>query len=268
MRRETLFWGGILVLGGILLLLGNLGFLAVDVWKLLLPLFLIALGLWTMWGVFFAKPSAETEQVSVPLAGAGQARVRIRHGAGRLRLDDSAGPGELVAGTFVGGLDHKARREGDVLDVEMRLPFDRFPRFAFPWMLGPGSTLDWSCGLNREIPLSLDLETGASDTRIDLTNLRVTDLRLQTGASATDITLPANAGYTRVKIGSGAAAVNLRVPSGVAARIRVSAGLAGVTVDRNRFPRVGGVYQSPDYETALNKADVSIETGVGSVDVR
>jgi len=268
MRRETLFWGGILVLAGALLLLGNLGLLAVNTWNLLWSLFLIALGLWTLWGVFFARPSTEAEQVAIPLKGAGQARVRIRHGAGRLHVDDSAGPGDLAAGTFAGGLDHRARREGDVLDVEMRVPAEEFPRFAFPWMWGLGGTLDWLFGLNREIPLSLNLETGVSDTRLDLTNLRVTDLRLQTGASATDITLPANAGYTRVRIGSGAASVNVRVPSGVAARIRVSAGLAGVTVDRNRFPREGGVYQSPDYDTALNKADVSIETGVGSVDVR
>jgi hypothetical protein len=31
---------------------------------------------------------------------------------------------------------------------------------------------------------------------------------------------------------------------------------------------MGDGYQSADYETAANKADLNIETGVGSIDVR
>jgi hypothetical protein len=268
MRRSTLFWGGILILIGVLLLLNNLGILDVNIWSLIWPLFLIALGLWILGGVVIGPRPVEAEEAMIPLEGAGQARVRIRHGGGRLHVDASASPGELVAGTFAGGLDHRVRREGNMLDVEMRVPAGVFPGFAFPWMWGPGHTLDWSFGLNSEVPLSLDLETGAGEMRLDLTDLRVTDLRLQTGASATDLTLPANAGHTRVKIGAGAASVKIRVPSGVAARIRISGALAGITVDKNRFPRVGDVYQSADYDTAPNKVDVDMETGVGSVDIR
>ena len=268
MRKSTLFWGGVLVLVGVLLLLNNLGILDVDVWSLVWPLLLIALGMWTLWGVVFGRPSVETEEVTIPLAGAARAHVSVYHGAGRLHVDADAGPDELMSGTFGGGLERRVRRDGDTLDVEMRVPARGFPGFALPWMWGSGHGLDWSFGLNGEVPLSLNLETGANDMRLDLSDLRVTDLRLQTGASATDLTLPANAGHTRVNMSSGAASVIVRVPSGVAARIRVGGGLAGITVDRNRFPRVGGVYQSADYDTAPNKVDVDIETGVGSVDVR
>lgn len=268
MRRSNLFWGGILLLVGALLLLNNLGILNVNIWSLIWPVFLIALGLWILWGVAVGPRSVEAEEVAIPLEGAGRARVRIRHGVGRLHINAGAGPDELATGTFGGGLDYRVRRDGDRLDVEMRVPSDGFPHFVMPWMWGPGGALDWSFGLNSEIPLSLDLETGASDTRLDLADLRVTDLRLKTGASATDLTLPANAGHTRVEIGAGAASVNIRVPSGVAARIRVKGGLAGITVDQSRFPRVGDTHQSADYDTALNKVDVDIETGVGSIDVR
>jgi hypothetical protein len=62
--------------------------------------------------------------------------------------------------------------------------------------------------------------------------------------------------------------VTVRVPSGVAARIRIRGGLAGIKVDQNRFPRMGDTYQSADYDTAPNKVDVDIETGVGSVEIR
>jgi len=60
----------------------------------------------------------------------------------------------------------------------------------------------------------------------------------------------------------------MRVPSGVAARIRASGGLAEIHVDRGRFPRAGGVYQSADYDTAPNRVDIDVEAGVGSVNIR
>jgi hypothetical protein len=58
------------------------------------------------------------------------------------------------------------------------------------------------------------------------------------------------------------------VPQGVAASIRARGGLASINIDSNRFPRSGDVNQSPDYETAANKVDMDIQTGVGSVDIR
>ena len=268
MRKSTLFWGLILIAVGILLLLNSLGILAVNVWDLVWPLVLIALGLWILWGIFLGGPTATVEEVTIPLEGAGQARVRIRHGAGQLSVDASAGPGQLMDGTFYGGLDPHVRRTGDTLDVDMRTPPSAFPFFMMPWNWGSRGTLDWSFGLNGEVPLSLDLESGASDMRLDLADLRVTELRLQTGASATRITLPANAGHTRAEIHSGAASVAVRVPPGVAARVRVQGGMAEFKVDRDRFPRTGDVYQSADYDTASNKVDLHIETGVGSVNVR
>jgi len=267
MRRSTLFWGIILILLGFLLLAGN--FLNVNAWNLIWPLALIAFGVWILWGIFFGRPSARAEEASIPLEGAGQARVHVRHGAGRLRVDGSASPGNLVAGTFGGGLDQRVKREGDTLNVEMRLPVRAVPLW-FPWpgTWGPVGLFDWSFGLSREVPLSLNFETGAGEARLDLADLRVTDLRLQTGASATEITLPAGAGHTRAEIHAGAASVAIRVPDGVAARIRVKGGLAGVSVNRNRFPRVGSAYQSADYDTAANKVEIDAEIGAGSIDIR
>jgi hypothetical protein len=54
----------------------------------------------------------------------------------------------------------------------------------------------------------------------------------------------------------------------VTARISVESGLAGISIDTNRFPRSGSSYQSPDFDRAENSADIRIETGVGSVSVR
>jgi hypothetical protein len=82
------------------------------------------------------------------------------------------------------------------------------------------------------------------------------------------LTLPENAGSTRVKIESGAASLEIQVPSGVAARIRSSGGLSSFSVDKDRFPRVGDIYQSPDFDVAQNKVELNVQMGVGSVSIK
>jgi hypothetical protein len=140
--------------------------------------------------------------------------------------------------------------------------------FGGPWIFGPWTPILWEVRLNGAVPMTLDLETGAGESRIDLSALKVEEIRMKTGASSTEITLPARAGKSRAKVTSGAASVVLKVPDGVAARIAVESGLAGITIDPNRFPRNGNIYESADFGRAENSVDIHIETGVGAVDIR
>lgn len=263
MRRGTSFWGLILILVGLLLLLENLGLLQADIWSMIWPIFLIALGLWILWGVLFRGRAPAGEHVVIPLEGSQKARIRIRHGAGRLEVSSSDGMLNLVEGTFHGGLDHQTHSQGNVLDVKMGIPVRVFPFFWWP-----GDRMDWSFDLTNAVPLSIDMETGASESYIDLNRLLVSDFRLKTGASSTDLILPANAGKTKVTIESGAASMRIRVPEGVAARIRARGGLSDIQVDENRFLHSGDFYQSLDYDTAANTVDLDVQSGVGSIHVR
>jgi len=264
MKRNNYFWALVLILGGSLLLLSNLDIITINVWGLLWPMCLILAGVWFLLGSRFGYPSAEVEEVTIPLEGAARARVHINHGAGRLHMDDKAGAGELVAGTFGGGLNYRTRLDGDILDVKLKPGLAGVP--FIEWR--PGSGLHWDMGLNSEIPLELELETGAGELRLDLTNLQVVDLHLKTGASSSTVMMPSNAGHTHTHIEAGVAAMTVHIPSGVAARIHTDSGLAAIDIDQNRFPRQGKVYQSPDYETASNKIELDIDTGVSSVNVR
>jgi hypothetical protein len=55
----------------------------------------------------------------------------------------------------------------------------------------------------------------------------------------------------------------------VAAQIRHRGGLSTFTIDQSRFPQVDeGVYRSPDYDTAQNRVDLDIETGVTTIRVQ
>jgi len=261
MRRNTFFWGSVFILAGFLFLLDNLGIIRIDVWSLIWPLVLIALGVWTLSGVLFRRP-ASSEHINIPLEGASKANLQFQHGAGRLRIFSQSMLGDLIEGDFEGGAEVHSSHAGDQLDVKLNPPV---PGFSFPWS---GRGFSWSVGINSDVSLSIDLETGANEAQVDLDGLKVSDLHLKSGASSTELTLPSNAGFTQVKVEAGAASVNIHIPSGVAARIKTSGGLSSFNVDTSRFPRSGDGYQSPDYESAVNKADIEVEMGVGSVTVR
>ncbi|MGC9347979.1 MAG: LiaI-LiaF-like domain-containing protein [Anaerolineae bacterium] len=266
MRRGAI-WGLILLLIGALLLLDNLGFLGflgVSVWNLIWPLALIALGVWFLLGARRSGRTLETEALVIPYEGEEQAKIHIDYGAGELRIEGDAPLGELLSGTFSGGVAHEARRSDNIATIRLWSP----ARFYGPWDWTSNTRRRWDVHLTAETPLSLSVKTGASDTRLNLEDLQVTRLHIDSGVSSTHIRLPAHAGYTEVTGSSGAASLSLRVPEGVAARIRTQGALSSVTVDRGRFPRRADVFESPDYELAENKVDIRLDIGVGSIDVR
>jgi hypothetical protein len=265
MRRSSLFWGIVIVLAGVLLLLQQLNLLFFNFWAVFWPLILILAGIWFLLGPSVFQRDYREETVSIPLEGAVDADIRFRHGAGSLRIGALADGSDLLSGTCVGGVDMKIHRHDD--RVKVRLSANPDVWFGFPGTMG-GRGLAWDIKLSRSVTLALDVESGASDATIDLTDLKVSELQVQTGASSTDITLPATAGFTRVTVKSGASAVNLRLPQEVAARIYIQSGLAGINVDTSRFPQASGVYETPGYATAANKAEIRVETGVGSIDIR
>jgi hypothetical protein len=266
MKYGAIFWGTLIILVGVALLAGNL--LGVNVWPFLWPSVIIFAGVWMLVWSRIRPKSMDSEQASIPLQGASRAELQIRHGAGRLILRDGAGPNELAAGTFTGGLRQNTSRRGDTLSAELSVPETIWMNFGGPWIFGPWTPIVWDLRVNGSVPMTIDLETGAGESRIDLSALKVGEVRLKTGASSTEMTLPARAGKTRAKVTSGAASVVLIVPNGVAARISVESGLAGITVDTNRFPRSQSGYESADFARAENSVDIQIETGVGAVDIR
>jgi hypothetical protein len=268
MRRNRIFWAVILVAAGFLLLFNNLGLFNINLWRLFWPTILIILGVWFLVGTASGTGEFVMEESSVDLGDAKNASITFKYGAGRLTLDASADEGKLVSGTFANGLDSRVKNLDTGLDVVLQPPSQAFPDVFFPgnWISGKG--LSWECGLSKEIPLNLVFEIGASDASLDLTDLQVKELVLKTVASSTDIKLPAKAVATHFKVEAGAASLEIRVPEGVAARVDTEAGLASISVDESRFPKQGGIYQSADYETAENKVDIRIETGMASIEIR
>jgi hypothetical protein len=261
--RGSLFWGIVLIVLGGLLFLSQQGWLRGDLFSYFWPAVVILFGIWLLMGAFSRRqPGSAGQNLSIPLEGVHTAHVKLDHGAGRLNIHSGASSTELLNGTFGTEVDYKSRVNGDQLQAKIR-------NSAHFWAWFPGENLDWDIQFNAEIPLELKIDSGASASTLDLTDLKVVELDIDTGASSTEVTLPANAGRTNVDIDSGAASLVIHVPNEVAARIRIKSGIASIKVDPNRFPHMeSGFYQSGNYDISANRADISIDTGVGSVEIR
>ena len=103
MLRGSQLGGAILVCVGAVTLLGALT--SIPLIPILLAAALIGAGIWIISGAARGRGPLPREQASIPLEGATEAALKIRHGAGRLAIGAGAGPGDLLSGTFGGGLD-------------------------------------------------------------------------------------------------------------------------------------------------------------------
>ncbi len=119
MYRNQLLWGVILLLVGGLLLGDAMGLKlpnGMSLMGIFWPIILLFAGIWVILGVF-VRGKIEVQDVSIDLQNAHTANLRIRHGAGELKVHSGANATELMRGLFTGGLDYKVNRNGDILEV-------------------------------------------------------------------------------------------------------------------------------------------------------
>ena len=260
MRRDSIFWGSALILAGILLFLQAEGIIR-NVFQYFWPLALILVGGWIILGVYWKPTDSSVETFSIPLGGAQSVSYHFSHGAGQLEISGGAPEGQALVGTSAAGMNQRSQLNGDRLDVRV----EAGPSFV-PF-LGPSQGA-WRFQLARNIPVRLTVESGASFMNIDLTEVQATRFDLKTGASSTNVTMPAH-GASSLDVESGAASLNIRVPEAAAARIRVKDSVMTLNVDTNRFPRLDSrIYQSPNFDTATDRSEINIESGLGSVSVK
>lgn len=298
MRRRGLAWPLILISGGLLFLLSNLGLIPWSAWALVArfwPLILILIGLdillgrtWVGSVVFlgivilialglalaalywrYPLPAVESEQLVQELEGLERAEVDLDFEAGEL-IVESLPPDSpsLMEGWFQHGRRMEVIKSFQASEGEGKLRLEGRGRRVFFFPPFHGGQGRWEVQLTRRIPLDLRVETGVGETHLDLRELRVTRLDLDAGVGDVQVTFPSEAGLTTAKVDSGVGSLTLDIPSQVAARIRVDSGLGSLSIDQERFPRSGEVYASEDFATAENRLELDIDIGVGEVTIR
>jgi hypothetical protein len=260
MRRDNIFWGGALILLGVLLLLQAQGIIS-NIFTFFWPIALILVGGWLIMSVYWRSDESSEDTFSIPLGEAKSIKYNFAHGAAQIEINGNAPAGQALVGTSAMGMNQRSHLNGDQLEIQV----EAGPSFV-PF-IGPSQGV-WRYQLSREVPVTLSMEAGASSLDIDLRDVLATHVQLKTGASSANVTVPAR-GVSHLDVEAGAASVSIRVPESTATRIRVKEGVTAVNVDTNRFPRLdSGMYQSPNFDTAVDRAEINIEAGLGSVSVK
>ncbi len=260
MRRDSLFWGGALILLGVLLYLQAQGIIH-NVFQYFWPIAMMLVGIWLILGVYWKSAPMSGETFSIPLDSEAQkVNYSFSHGVGQLNISGGAPMGQALTGTDASGINRKSWLNGDQLDVRVEAGPSFLP------FLGPSEGV-WRFQLVCDLPVLVNVDAGASSINIDLRDVLAKRLAVKTGASSVNVTMPAR-GVCLFDLDGGATSVNILIPETTAARIRVD-GVTSMDVDQNRFPRLGSdFYQSPDFEAATDRAEINITSGLGKVTVR
>jgi hypothetical protein len=259
-RRNNIFWGfALIVLGGLFLLQAQ-GIIQ-NVFRFIWPLALILVGGWIILNVYWKPDLSDEETFSVSLQSAKSVRYKFSHGAGQIDIRGGAPTGTAIVGSSGAGMSKSSHLSGDRLDVKVEAGPSIVP------FIGPATGV-WRYQLTQDVPVTLKVEAGASRLDIDLKDVQATHIELSTGASSTDLTVPAH-GASILDVEAGAASINITVPESTAARIRVKEGATAMTVDKNRFPQLdSGMYQSANFDSSSDRAEITIEGGLGAVTIK
>lgn len=259
MRRDSLFWGVALIVLGVLLYLQAQGYID-NVFQYIWPIGLMLLGLWFILSVYWRPAPSPNETFSIPLGQAQSVNYSFSHGAGQLDISGGAPAGQAIVGTMASGMNKNSQLMGDQLNVRV----EAGPTFV-PF-LGPSEGV-WRFQVAQDRPVLMTVEAGASSLNIDLRDVLARHLAVKTGASNVNVTMPAR-GVSLLDLEGGATNVNIRIPEATAARIRVE-GVSSMDVDLSRFPRVEpDMYQSADFDSAGDRAEINIKSGLGKISVR
>jgi len=213
-----------------------------------------------------------TENLSEPLNGATTAKVDINVGDGNLTIDRLTGGEQLLAGGTLQYLENQSSPSRtlvsflDQATLTLKASGAGQSWIRLPWAACNGAT-EWQIHLNPSVSSEITAHSDGGNVKLNLADMAVTRVSADTGGGNMDVVLPDNAANLSVTAKTGAGKVVVRVPSGIAAKIHATSGLGKVIVD-SRFSKIDdNTYQSPDYDGAANKVEITVNSGAGDVSV-
>ena len=236
-----------------------------------------------------------TYNLSQPLGEATTAKVDIDVRDGNLKIDRLSGGEPLLASGTLQYLEnqklatHSVNTSNGQVTLTLRASGRGQPWFHLPWQAGSGAT-EWQIHLNPNVQSEIVAHSRGGNVSLNLAGMAITSVSADTGGGNMDLVLPDNAtnlnvtartgaGSATVEIGndttgsntvnasSGAGNVVIHVPSVIAARVHATSGLGKVIVD-SQFNKIDDhTYQSPGYDGAADKVEITAKSGAGNVSV-
>jgi hypothetical protein len=224
---------------------------------------LLAAGLWLqgVWRGGYAQ--VVSEPVNQPLGAATRAEVEIAMGVGQLRIGALEEPTALVAGEIAYPDHNRVERAFSVRGDTATFSLREHDSQATSLIKYSYDAAIWDLRLAPATPMRLTLETAVGEGTIDLGQLRVTDLTLKAGVGQTMLTLPRE-GQVRADVSGGVGETTIRIPADLAVRLALDTGVGTVHVPA-AYQKQGNIYVSEGYETAANRVDLTVSSGIGDV---
>jgi len=120
--------------------------------------------------------------------------------------------------------------------------------------------------LAENIPLSIDMESGASNLTLDASNLILEEFKLSAGASKVMLTFGDKADIARATIEAGVSSIEIVAPESVGVKIEAEVPLSQKSfID---FKQTGEkTYETDGYAISEKKLDIFIKAGVSNISV-
>jgi len=234
-----------------------------------------------------------TYNLSEPLDGATTAKININSGTGHLTIDRLADGEQVLARGVLQYLGNQGL-PGRSLDrsngqASLALWGGNAGQswFRLPWA-ACGGAYEWQINLNPMVSSDITAHSDGGNIKLSLAGMTVTRVSADTSGGNMDVVLPDNAanlsvaaktgagnitldvgngitGGNAIDANSGAGNLAVRIPGNIPARIHATSGLGKVIVD-SRFTNTDkGTYQSPDYDDAANRVEITVHSGAGNV---
>lgn len=126
---------------------------------------------------------------------------------------------------------------------------------------------EWVLSVNSSLATTLNLTGGVANLRLDASRLYVESLVLSAGVTRLDLTLGLSGKKTAVLVTGGVGNVEVVIPESAGVRISIGGGLTSRDFSRQGLEKSGGVWVTPGYDSAATKLDLTVNCGVGKVDL-
>ncbi|MEE8419833.1 MAG: hypothetical protein V3R92_00065, partial [Dehalococcoidales bacterium] len=258
------FWPVLLINAGLSILLRRYNTWLVSILILTLLFGSLGIAIWQYGGLAVTTAAAPRSYV-VPLDGLERGRVQVDLSAGSLTIGSLAvgSPNFATVASRLETSDLKVDFRSEDGEGVLSLSMARFDRR--PW---DEAERGWDIRLSRQLPFTLEVRLAVTDSRLDLSELVITDLQMDVDLGNYIVEIPAAAGTSRVQIRANLANLEITIPDGVAARIKTNTSLSALEVDERRFPRKGDFYLSPDFENAGSRVELELDCTLGRVLVK
>jgi hypothetical protein len=289
------YTGSTVVTGlGVLFLLGNLGYLTLGTWDLILrlwPLIIMAVGLdlligkkrpWSAIagivvglaitaGIFWLvvtssfTTSYNAEDVSLNRSGANAARGTISLPVGLLEVQAGAEGDTLLNGSLRVNNNEYVEKSVSVTGGTANFNLEGRGYAGFIPFSSRGGQEEWLVRLNAQSAYDLDIKVAVGESRLDLTGLKFTYLSVETAVGKMVLTLPESGSFSG-KIQAAIGLTEIWLPKGAPVRIRFERALTSTTQPSD-FTISGSMVSSPAF-TEGSGMDLTVSAAIGAINVR